>query len=158
VLGFVLRFGLYWALAVAGLSLVPALERWAVQGTVGCLAPVLRAVAVKPIVFGSSIQAGGANIEIVPDCTPLMPTLVLWAAVAAFPGPWRLKVVGLLAGAAAVWVFNLARVLVLMVVLSEWPRSFKFAHVYLWQAGTLLVVTAMFMFWVRLQARVLAEP
>jgi exosortase/archaeosortase family protein len=157
VLGFVLRFGLFWAAALGILSLVPGLERWTVDGTVANLALVLRALAVKTVVSDNFIQAGNATIEIVPDCTSLMPTMVFWAAVAAFPTAWRRRAVGLLMGAVVVWAFNLVRVMALIAVLWWMPRHFKFVHVYIWQAGTLLVVTAMFMYWVRLEARTLAE-
>jgi exosortase/archaeosortase family protein len=156
-LGFVLRFVLCWAAALGLLSLVPAIEGWAIRGTVVSLVLLLRAIAAQPLVSGNIIHAGPASIEIVRDCTPLMPTLVLGAAVAAFPAPWRPKVVGVLAGAAAVWLFNVVRVMALIAVLWWMPRHFEFVHVYLWQAGTLLVVTALFMVWVRLQGRTAAR-
>lgn len=86
VLGFVLRFGVFWALALGILSQVPALERWAVDTTVTNLALVLRAIAADTIVSGNTMHTEGVSIEIVPDCTPLMPTLVFWAG-RRFPAP-----------------------------------------------------------------------
>ena len=157
VLGFVIRFGLYWALALGVISQVPAIERWAVNTTVANLSLILRALTVKTVISNNFIQAGRASIEIVPDCTALMPTLVFWAAVAAFPTPWRRRVAGLVMGAVAVWAFNLLRVIVLIAVLWWMPKHFGFVHVYLWQAGTLLVVSAMFMYWARLQVQTIAE-
>jgi exosortase/archaeosortase family protein len=156
--GFVVRFVLVWALALTVLALVPAVERWAVGGTVASLGLLLRVIAADPMVFGNVLHAGSASVEIVPDCTPLMPTLVFCAAVTAFPARWRSKLLGLAIGAAAIWVFNLARVMALVAVLWWMPQHFKFVHVYLWQAGTLLAVTAMFMVWVRAQARAPTTP
>lgn len=153
VVGFVLRFMVFWTLALVLVSQVPRVERWAVDVTVVNLAHVLRLASVESSVSGNRIFAGGTAIEIVPDCTPLMPTLVLWAAMCAFPVPWRRRMSGLLLGAAAVWVFNLLRVLALLAVLWWRPQDFKFAHVYLWQTGTLLVVAAMFVLWIRFQTR-----
>jgi exosortase/archaeosortase family protein len=129
-------------------------DRWAVEVTVANVVWVLRRVSMDTSVAGNSIFAGGAEIRIIPDCTPLMPTLVLWAAVAAFPARWHYKVLGLLVGAAAVWAFNLLRVFALMAVLAWMPQHFKFVHVYLWQTGTLLVVIALFVLWIQTEPRV----
>ena len=153
VLGFVLRFVVAWVLALVLVSQVPGVERWAVNLTVLNLTSLLGLLSVQTAVSGNLIVAGRTAIEIVPDCTPLMPTLVFWAAVSSFPVSWRRRISGLLLGAAAMWIFNLLRVLALLAVLWWRPQDFKFAHVYLWQTGTLLVVVAMFIFWVRLQAR-----
>ena len=153
VWGFVLRFLGLWLLALLVCSQLPAVERRAVDLTVTNLVHTLRAVAVEASVSGRTIEAGNASMRIIPDCTPLMPTLVLWAAMAAFPAPWRRKVAGFAWGAVAVWLFNLARVLVLFAVLRWNPQHFHFVHVYLWQTGTVLVVLALFVLWVRVPAR-----
>jgi len=151
VFGFVLRFCVFWALALALVSQAPVVERWAVGATLASLVLTLRLASVEVLLMGNLLHAANTGIEIVPDCTPLMPTLVFWAAVAAFPVPWRRRVPGLLVGGAAIWVFNLVRVLALFGVLVWMPQHFKFVHVYLWQTGTLLVVCALFVFWVRHQ-------
>jgi exosortase/archaeosortase family protein len=153
VVGFVLKFMIFWTVALVLVSQVPNVERWAVDVTVANLIRVLRLFSVQSLVSGNRVLAGATSIEIVPDCTPLMPTLVLWAAMCAFPVAWRRRMLGLLLGAAVVWVFNLLRVLALLAVLQWRPQDFKVAHVYLWQTGTLLAVTAMFVLWVRFQTR-----
>jgi exosortase/archaeosortase family protein len=152
VFGFVLRFCVFWALALAIVSQAPVVEQWAVDATLASLVLTLRLASVEVVLMGNLLHAANTGIEIVPDCTPLMPTLVFWAAVAAFPVPWRRRVPGLLVGGAAIWVFNLVRVLALFGVLVWMPQHFKFVHVYLWQTGTLLVVCALFVLWVRLQS------
>lgn len=150
--GFVLRFCAFWVFALALVSQAPVVERWAVDATVASLVLTLRLASVEVLLTGNLLSSGATSIEIVPDCTPLMPTLVFWAAVVAFPVPWRRRVSGLLLGGAAIWVFNLARVLALFGVLVWMPRHFKFVHVYLWQTGTLLAVVALYVVWVRLQS------
>ncbi len=149
--GFALRFVALWLLALGIASWKLLADRWAVDFTVANLSWVLRIASAHPEVAGSSVSAGGANIRIIPDCTPLMPTLALWAAMLAFPASLRHKTLGLAGGAIAVWAFNLARVLALMGVLVWAPRHFHFVHVYLWQTGTLLVVLGLFVLWVRMR-------
>jgi exosortase/archaeosortase family protein len=79
-----------------------------------------------------------------------MPTLMLGIAVLAYPSNATWKLVGVAAGAAALWVYNVVRMLALMATLRWWPGSFHFVHVYLWQTVTLLVVCALFLLWLRL--------
>jgi len=159
MLGFVLRFVCLWGLALLALSLAPGVERWMVETTTAHLAFLLRSTSVDTHLEASNvIRARGAYVEIVPDCTALMPTAILWAAVIAFPAPPRPKLWGVALGSVAVWVFNLVRMLALVAVLWWSPQNFEFVHVYLWRTGTLLVVCAMFILWVRLGTRDRSRP
>jgi hypothetical protein len=55
--------------------------------------------------------------------------------------------VGLALGAVAIHLFNTARILALYAVLAVRPGLFEFAHVYLWQIGTIVAVLAAFALW-----------
>ena len=149
-LAFLLRVLAGWALATGVLSVLPGIDRWAVSSTVASVAWALRLASLAPQVTGTTIQLGHAALRIIPECTPVMPTLLLGIAMAAYPCPPRWRVVGVIAGAAALWSYNVVRMLALMATLAWWPRGFKFVHVYLWQTLTLLVVCALFMLWLRL--------
>jgi exosortase/archaeosortase family protein len=158
VLGFLARFIALWGVSLVLLARLPALERWAIQGTVASLLALVRALGVAASGTAAFVEVGGVDLQIVPDCTPLMPTAGLWAAVIAFPAPLRWKLAGVAGGAAAVWVFNLVRILALVAVLKWWPAAFDFVHVYLWQTVTLLVVCGLFILWLRLQPRPPGTP
>jgi exosortase/archaeosortase family protein len=151
VLGFLARFAGGWIATLVVLSFVPAIDRWAVGHTISSLLLVTHLFQVASTGANGSITIAGISIEIVPDCTPLMPTAVLWIAIAAFPAPWRTRLLGLAAGAILLWLYNMARILALVPVLAHRPEIFEFVHVYLWQTMTLLVVFAMFLLWLRLQ-------
>lgn len=150
VVAFLLRLLAGWGLAAGLLSLLPGIERWAVASTVESVRWALRLASLDPVVSGTTIALGGVALRIIPECTPLMPTLMLGIAVAAYPSAPAWKLAGLTAGAAALWAYNVVRMLALLGTLAWWPRSFKFIHVYLWQTVTLLVVCALFMLWLRL--------
>jgi len=152
-LALLLRILVGWALATAMLSLFPGIDRWAVSSTVASVAWALRLMALAPAIDGATIQVGGAALHIIPECTPLMPILLLGIAMAGYPSPPTWKLAGVVAGAAALWAYNVVRMLALMATLAWWPRSFKFVHVYLWQTVTLLVICALFMLWLRLGGR-----
>jgi exosortase/archaeosortase family protein len=151
VLGFLARFAGGWIATLVLLSLVPAIDGWAVRRTIASLLAVMHLFRVACSAAAGSVRIAGVSIEIVPDCTPLMPTAALWIAIAAFPAPWRSKLVGLAAGAALLWLYNMARILALVPVLAYRPQLFEFIHVYMWQTFTLLVVFTLFLLWLRLQ-------
>ena len=158
VLGFLGRFAGGWIATLVVLSFVPAIERWAVRHTISSLLFVTHLFRVASAAAGGAVMIAGVSIEIVPDCTPLMPTAALWIAIAAFPAPWRSRLLGLATGALLLWLYNMARILALVPVLAHRPEIFEFIHVYLWQTVTLLVVFAMFLLWLKLQQPKAAHP
>ena len=158
VVGFVVRFLAGWALAIGILSLVPGIERWTVQNTVHVMVVVLRLVSLEPSIMDTTVNVGRASLRIIPECTSLMPTLLLGIAMAAYPAAPGWKVIGLSAGFVLVWAVNLARVLALLATLQWWPGGFDFVHVYLWQTGMLLAVCALFLAWLRMEPARRANP
>jgi exosortase/archaeosortase family protein len=101
-------------------------------------------------VTGPVFTIGTMSIQIVPDCTPMFPTLLLVGSMLAYPASWQRKATGIACGAALLWVYNMARIYVLMVVLRFAPAQFDIVHVYLWQTVTLLLVLGCFLLWVRI--------
>jgi len=150
IVGFVCRFIAAWVTGLALLALAPSVERWAIHATIASLGIVARVLRVEWTVSGSDVGFAGAHLEIITDCTPIMPTLALWSAMFAFPAPLPWKLSGMAAVGGGLWVYNLARVLALAFVLRSRPSWFEFLHVYLWQSLTLLVVLTMFVCWVKL--------
>lgn len=143
-----------WLGAVLLVALVPGVERWAVRATVASLTALLHLAHAPVVVTGAIVRIEGtAGLRIVPDCTPLLPTLVLWCAIVSFPASLRWKAVGALAGAVLAWAFNLARLLLLLAILAWRPVVFNFVHIYVWQPVTLVFVVSLFAAWLRLQRR-----
>src|SRR5215212_7253812 len=90
--------------------------------------------------FAVSIEAG---------CNGVEATIVLLAAILAFPAPWKNKVIGLLAGTVAVQGLNVVRVISLFY-LGQWDfQIFEWAHLYVWQALIMLDVLIVWLVWVR---------
>lgn len=103
-----------------------------------------RVIQSKSTGFGVSIEAG---------CNGVEAAIVLIAGILAFPAPWRMKIVGILIGIAAVQVANLLRVISLYY-LGKWNMQvFEFAHLYLWQALIMLDVLIVWLLWMRSVAR-----
>jgi len=154
VLGFLLRCLAYWGAALLLVSRIPAVEEFGIRLTVRTLQLVLGVFHVPVARAGASLFVGGApGIQIVSDCSPTLAFLIFAAVVLAFPAPWRARLAGIAGGAVAIHAFNTVRILALIGVLA-WRREwFDFAHVYLWQTGTVIAVFATFALWLRVTAR-----
>ena len=93
---------------------------------------------------------GGFAVAIEAGCNGVEATLVLVAAMLAFPAPLRRKLVGLAIGVLAVQGLNVVRVISLFY-LGQWSyRVFEWAHLYVWQALIMLDVLVVWLVWVRL--------
>jgi exosortase H (IPTLxxWG-CTERM-specific) len=98
--------------------------------------------------FAVSIEAG---------CNGVEATIVLVAAMLAFPSPWRMKLIGIAAGFLAIQAMNLLRIISLFYI-GQWSMTaFEWAHLYLWQALIMLDVLIVFLIWLRFLP-VVAKP
>ena len=90
--------------------------------------------------FAVSIEAG---------CNGVEATIVLVAAILAFPASWKRKLIGLVVGIVAVQGLNIVRVISLFY-LGQWNfDAFEWAHLYVWQALIMLDVMVVWLLWVR---------
>jgi len=139
----------YWAVTLLVLSRVPAIERFGISITIATVERAFRVLGQDVRRVGDSIYAGGRGVSIVSDCSPHVPYLVFAAVVLAFPSAWRQRLAGLLFGAILIHGFNTLRILALIQILIWRPAWFDFAHVYLWQTGTVIVLFVTFALWLR---------
>lgn len=138
-----------------GIELTPWAQRWLVVPWTGALAAISTAIVTffdaDVVAVGKVIRstANGFAVSIEAGCNGIEATLVLAAAILAFPAPWRHKLAGLVIGAAAVQVLNVARVISLFY-LGQWDHAvFEWAHQYAWQALIMLDVLVVWLIWVR---------
>jgi len=89
-------------------------------------------------------------VSIEAGCNGVEATLVLVAAIIAFPASWRHRLRGIGIGIVAVQALNILRV-VSLFYLGRWNRDvFEWAHLYVWQALIMLDVLIVWVIWVRL--------
>jgi exosortase H (IPTLxxWG-CTERM-specific) len=90
--------------------------------------------------FAVSIEAG---------CNGVEATIVLIAAVIAFPASWRARIAAIILGFLAIQVMNLARIISLFY-LGNWNMEFfEWIHLYLWPALIMLDVLIVFIIYLR---------
>jgi exosortase H (IPTLxxWG-CTERM-specific) len=106
-------------------------------------------IATTHSAFAVAIEAG---------CNGVEATLVLAAAMLAFPAMWRHRAAGIVVGVAAVQLLNVVRV-VSLFYLGQWNQQvFEWAHLYVWQALIMLDVLIVWVIWVRIAGRRASLP
>jgi exosortase H (IPTLxxWG-CTERM-specific) len=90
--------------------------------------------------FAVSIEAG---------CNGVEATIVLIAAIVAFPATWAQRLVAILLGFIAVQALNIARIISLFY-LGDWNLDlFGWIHLYLWPTLIMLDVLVVFLLYLR---------
>jgi exosortase H (IPTLxxWG-CTERM-specific) len=147
-----------------GTELTPWGQRWFVVPWTDTLAAISADIVkvFDPGVMadGKVLQSGsnGFAVSIEAGCNGVEATIVLVAAILAFPAPWRSKLVGLAVGVVAVQGLNIIRVISLFY-LGQWSfDAFDFAHQYVWQALIMLDVLIVWLLWVRTLPRATPAP
>ena len=138
-----------------GLELTPPVQDWFVVPWTNTLARVSAGLVTlfdPDVVSNGKVLRSTSNnfaVSIEAGCNGVEATLVLLAAMLAFPASWSRKAIGLAAGIAAVQGLNVIRVISLFY-LGQWNRDvFEWAHLYVWQALIMLDVLIVWLLWVR---------
>ena len=91
----------------------------------------------------------GFAVSIESGCNGIEASLILIAAMVAFPAPWRHRIAGIVIGLLAIQALNLVRV-VSLFYLGQWSlRAFEWAHLYVWQALIMLDALIVWLVWIR---------
>ena len=112
------------------------------------------------ISYGRVLQSAktGFGVSIEPGCNGVEATIVLVAAMLAFPSSWKMKLWGIGLGFIAVQAANLVRIVSLFFI-GQWSyKVFEFAHLYMWQALIMLDVLVVWLLWMRFVAKREAGP
>jgi exosortase H (IPTLxxWG-CTERM-specific) len=124
--------------------LIEALTAWTAQLAHALLRPFGAEVSLD----GNLVQLGGFAVRIIEECTGVFEVIIFVAAVLAFPTSGRKRAVGLALGIPLLYLFNVLRILVLLLVGRYRPQVFEFMHIYFWQATLILMITSVWLLWI----------
>lgn len=94
-------------------------------------------------------NSNGFAVSIEAGCNGVEATIVLLAAVLAFPSTWKQKGWGLFAGFVAIQGLNVVRIISLFY-LGQWNRTaFDWAHLHIWPALIIFDALIVFIVWLR---------
>ncbi|HEY3176218.1 MAG TPA: exosortase H [Candidatus Polarisedimenticolia bacterium] len=151
VLSFVLYFG-------AGITLssiliqIDAVDQGVVVPFTGLIAraggAVLNLMGMGTQVTGTVISGErGFSVNILNGCNGVYVMAILISAVLAFPSTWKEKLVGLAIGIPGIQIVNLIRIVSLYYLGLRRPALFEEFHLYVWQAGVIILSMAIWLFW-----------
>jgi len=149
---FVLLFLVYLAIAA---SIYPPFTEYfpdvvynmmTITADIECL--ILGMFADKVSCTGNLVSFKGFPVRIIVECTGIYEVLIFSAAVLAFPTRWSKRLVGLMMGWPLLYLFNVVRIIVLILVGKYWSSIFDFMHIYFWQATLILMITSVWLLWI----------
>ena len=108
---------------------------------------ILAAFGEKVTVAGTEIRSGAFSVQIENGCNGVEAALLFGSAVLAFPAPWKRRLLGLVAGFAAIQALNLVRVVSLFWIGAHRPALFNSSHTVIWQSAVVLASVLLFLFW-----------
>ena len=116
----------------------------------------LSAVLILPfdnsvVAYGKILQFkdSGFAVSIEAGCNGVEATIVLIAAIGAFPANWRARLIAIGLGFLAIQVLNIVRIISLFY-LGNWNLEyFSWIHLYLWPALIMLDVLVVFIVYLR---------
>jgi exosortase H (IPTLxxWG-CTERM-specific) len=147
------RFGLtFGGLLLAGFGMlltppVQAVDARLSRALVKVSHGLIRVCGGKAHLEGAVLRdpASGFAVEMKDGCNGVNVTILLWAAMLAFPTLWTWKIAGLLAGSVIIQALNLVRFISLFYIGQYSTTWFDFTHGYLWES--LLVLDTIVVFW-----------
>jgi exosortase H (IPTLxxWG-CTERM-specific) len=91
----------------------------------------------------------GFDVIIVEECTGIYEAFIYGAAVLAFPTSWKKKGIGLGVGVPVLYIVNIARIAVLLIVGHYQPHLFEFMHLYFWQVTLVAMILSVWLVWAK---------
>lgn len=103
------------------------------------------------IAMGKIIQSAstGFAVSIERGCNGLEAVIILFAALFAFPAPWKHRLAGFAIGFVAIQALNLVRIISLFYIGQYSAVWFDWFHHYLWQALIILDALVVWLIWLR---------
>ena len=94
-------------------------------------------------------KTNGFGVRIERGCNGVEALIILFAAIFAFPAPFKNKLLGFAIGFFAIQALNLVRIISLFY-LGQWNQvAFEWFHLYLWQALIILDALVVWLVWLR---------
>jgi len=109
----------------------------------------LRALGQDVTRVGTMLRSPRFAVNIRNGCNGVEAMVILLAAIVAFPAPWKARLIGLAAGAVAIQVVNLVRVVALFLTGAYLPRFFDTSHTVVWQSLVILSAVLIWILWAR---------
>ena len=147
---FAIRFLLACLLLFAFLELTPDPVYYPVnRATTVSAAALLKIMGFGVHTRGLVISLEGFRAQVIGECSAVFLAVLPLAFIWAYPAPITARLKGWGAGLTVLFVVNLLRIALLIIIGARVPRLFEPIHLYLAQAGMILTVLAVCLAWVK---------
>jgi len=109
---------------------------------------LLNLFGIKAITQNSIISMGNFSMEVIFECTPLFTMLIFFACVLAYPTNKKAKIKGILFWGILIYFIDILRLFSLAIIGKMNPEIFNYIHTYLWQITLIIVILAIWLFWI----------
>jgi exosortase/archaeosortase family protein len=150
----VIRFGLCFAILVAAYYAVAVTSgfdqvlfrilHW--NAVASCA--LLNLFGQSCTITGTVISSAAFSENIRRGCDAVEPVWFFAAAVLSFLAPARLKLAGIVVGAALICAANIVRISSLFVIGTYYPRLFPAAHLEIWPALLIILASVLWVAWI----------
>jgi archaeosortase B (VPXXXP-CTERM-specific) len=148
---FLVLFFIIWLLSYFLTRMLPGFVGWlqvAVAREVAfCLTHIGYTYVLKESAITFYTAHGGQSLVVIAECTGLYTSIIYFSIIGAYPARIGEKLIGLIIGIPAIHLLNLARMVVISLVLYHRPKLFDFVHGYLWQVGFVIFMLLLVIWW-----------
>jgi exosortase H (IPTLxxWG-CTERM-specific) len=149
---FLLRFALFLVAFYALVAIRPVNDAVVVPFTaflVKLSAGLLAAIGETVTTSGTVIRSSLFAVDVKNGCNGIEATLLLLAAILAFPAPAKARLLGITVGLAAIQAVNLVRIVSLFWLGAHRRDVFELFHAAVWQTLLILLAVGIFLAWGR---------
>ncbi len=149
---FLIRFALFLVGFYALVAVQPVNDAVVVPFTaflVKVSAGLLHVIGEQVLTRGTVIQSALFAVDVKNGCNGIEATLLLLAAMLAFPAPARARAAGIAIGLAAIQGVNLVRIVSLFWLGAHRRDMFDLFHAAIWQTMLILLAVGIFLAWGR---------
>ncbi len=132
-----------------GIEFVDPVQRQLSLATAWVIDGLLGAYGNQSFRHGDTLTFQGFSVRIIGECTGMVEFALLTAFMLAFPARWKEKLRGIVLGGLGIYIFNLIRIVGLLVLGAKAPAYFSFFHIYFWQVTAIGIISAIFLVWTR---------
>jgi exosortase H (IPTLxxWG-CTERM-specific) len=149
-LGFTILFALSCiSLYIIILALPDSYTRPLSEHVAATLGMTLNFFGIPALTTGDIVSEKGLAFKIVPECTPLFPSVLFIGFILFHFATLRKKAAGLVMGLPALYLGNLIRLTITFLVSRYDSRFFEIVHVYLGQIFTMFLVIMVCILWLK---------
>ncbi len=137
------------ALFQLGIEFVAPVQRQLSLATAWVIDALLGVYGSGSFRRGDTLTFQGFSVRIIGECTGMVEFALLTAFMLAFPARWKERLRGIVLGGLGIYVFNLIRIVGLLVLGAKAPEYFSFFHIYFWQVTAIGIISVIFLVWTR---------